>query len=255
MTTRQSDDPRNPAGDGGARWYLDVDSPVGALRIVVDGQAVVGLYHGEHSPAPVPDVLGRPMSLLPDQPVDLSPGQQTPDTATTAGHDPDDEQFLPVAPQGVGPDAPSYASRRLVQRTARELREYFGGTRECFTVPVVLQGTPFQRSVWAALEDIPLGERRSYRDIAGQLGNASMGRAVGAAVRANPVSIIIPGHRIVARTGAVVGYAAGVSTKTALLDHEAACRPEVPWPLDGQTRREEALSIADHDADAGAPPE
>lgn len=88
----------------------------------------------------------------------------------------------------------------------------------------LVSGTDFQRSVWDAVSKIPYGETRTYKDIAHALGNDSMGRAIGAAVRANPVSILIPGHRVVGSGGAVTGYAAGVPVKRALLELEAAVR-------------------------------
>lgn len=228
MSETRSTGPRKSAGRRDVRWYLDVDSPVGTLRIVVDSEAVIGLYHGEHVPRPTAEVLGHPASVPPDPPVDVPCGHVMPPSALTAGDDAVGERGRPIAAAGESVVVVSDASRRLLVRTAGELREYFAGSRQQFDVPVVLRGTAFQCSVWAALTDIPFGERRSYRDIAEQLGNASMGRAIGAAVRANPVSIIVPGHRIVASTGAVVGYAAGIGVKTALLEHETADHPRTP---------------------------
>lgn len=228
MSEVQSTGPRKRTGPRDVRWYCDVDSPVGTLRIVVGSEAVIGLYHGEHVPPPTAEVLGHPVSVPSDPPAGVPRGHVMPHAAPRTGDDAGGERIRPIAAAGESVVEAPDTSRRLLVRTAGELREYFAGSRRRFDVTVVLQGTAFQCSVWAALRDIPFGERRSYRDIAEQLGNASMGRAVGAAVRANPVSIIVPGHRIVASTGAVVGYAAGIGVKTALLEHETAVHPRNP---------------------------
>jgi methylated-DNA-[protein]-cysteine S-methyltransferase len=235
MSRTTSTRSREVPGTEQERWYLDVDSPVGILRVVVAGEAVVGLYHGEHSPSPAPDVLGRSSLSVPA----ASPARsQTPSMAAppgpgTAGPAPSEPRTENAdahrdAEQELDHEACPVASDRVLRRAAVELHEYFAGTRRTFDVPVVLHGTAFQRAVWTVVADIPYGERRSYRDIAEQVGNAAMGRAIGAAVRANPVSIIVPGHRVVASTGAVVGYAAGVAVKTALLDHEAGRGRHIP---------------------------
>lgn len=206
MSTRQPCDDQDDRTPRGERRYLDVDSPVGPLRIVVDAAAIVGLYHGDHSPSPAPDLLGQPASSPSSSLLSSPSARSSEPTADAAG------EVI---------DSPQTPECGLLGRAAVELEEYFAGDRQRFDVPVVLRGTDFQRAVWAALIDIPFGERRSYRDIAEQLGNAGMGRAIGAAVRANPVSIIVPGHRIVSSTGTVIGYAAGVETKIRLLDREA----------------------------------
>ena len=109
----------------------------------------------------------------------------------------------------------------VLRRATAELGEYFAGTRRAFGVPVKLSGTSFQMAVWEALTRIPYGQRRSYLDIAEDLDNPRMGRAVGAAVRANPVSIIVPGHRVLSSAGAVLVYSAGIGIKTVLLDLES----------------------------------
>ncbi len=173
------------------RWHVEIPTPVGALRVVTGPTAIVGLYHADHAPEPPPRLLGRHVVVR--------------------------------AESASGPPTPEPALA-LLHRAEVELGEYFARVRHEFAVPVDLHGTDFQRSVWAALQDIPYGQRRSYHDIAGDLGNPRMGRAVGAAVRANPVSIIVPGHRVVSRAGTILGYAAGTATKTALLDLEAVVR-------------------------------
>ncbi|GGE43713.1 methylated-DNA--protein-cysteine methyltransferase [Pullulanibacillus camelliae] len=102
----------------------------------------------------------------------------------------------------------------------RQLQEYFAGERQTFTVPICLKGTPFQKKVWHALQDIGYGETRSYKEIAEAIGNPKAVRAVGGANNKNPVSILIPCHRVVGSNGALVGYGGGLDKKEILLDLE-----------------------------------
>jgi methylated-DNA-[protein]-cysteine S-methyltransferase len=118
-------------------------------------------------------------------------------------------------------DAPERADDPLLAETARQLREYFAGTRDAFDVPLDLQGTDFQRAVWQALLRIAPGTTSSYGAIARELGVPSASRAVGAAVGRNPVSIIVPCHRVVGSSGALTGYAGGLDRKTSLLRIES----------------------------------
>lgn len=119
------------------------------------------------------------------------------------------------------------ANRELAElwaeQAAAELTEYFQGRRKRFTVPVTLSGTAFQTAVWRALRDIPFGETRSYQDIATAVGNPRAVRAVGQANRRNPVSVIVPCHRVIGANGSLVGYAGKhVDLKQQLLDLERA---------------------------------
>ncbi len=122
--------------------------------------------------------------------------------------------------------APLAVARRpddtLLRRAADQLHAYFCGEALVFDVPLDLQGTPFQRSVWQALLAIPGGETRSYGEIAKVLGTASAVRAVGGAIGRNPVSVIVPCHRVVGSDGSLTGYAGGVDRKRALLALEHA---------------------------------
>ena len=122
--------------------------------------------------------------------------------------------------------APLTAVRRpddaLLRRAAEQLHAYFAGEALAFDVPLDLQGTTFQRAVWQALLDIPAGETRSYGEIVAALGSASAVRAVGGAVGRNPVSVIVPCHRVVGSDGSLTGYAGGVDRKRALLELEHA---------------------------------
>jgi methylated-DNA-[protein]-cysteine S-methyltransferase len=106
-----------------------------------------------------------------------------------------------------------------------QLREYFAQSRTTFTVPISLGGTSFQKRVWAELMNIPYGETRSYGQLADAIGNRSAVRAVGAANGRNPISIIVPCHRVIGSNGTLVGYGGGLERKRFLLELEQAARP------------------------------
>ena len=127
-------------------------------------------------------------------------------------------RFHPDLPR----DAASFAlpSTPLLRQAAAELREYFAGQRRQFTVPLAPKGTPFQQKVWKALQEIPYGETRSYKEIAIAAGNEKACRAVGMANNRNPLPIFIPCHRVVGADGKLVGYAGGLDVKTFLLELE-----------------------------------
>ena len=112
------------------------------------------------------------------------------------------------------------AETPLLERTRQQLMEYFNGHRKSFDLPLAPKGTPFQLKVWKALLDIPYGETRSYKDIAIAAGNPKASRAVGMANNRNPISIIIPCHRVIGSNGKLVGYGGGLSVKEYLLESE-----------------------------------
>lgn len=124
-------------------------------------------------------------------------------------------------PWPIAPDWHCQPSRFDAARC--QLDAYFAGTLARFTLPLAAEGTPFQQAVWQALQTIPLGETRSYTDIAHAIGKPRAVRAVGAANGANPLAIIVPCHRVIGRSGALTGYAGGVPQKAWLLGHEAGC--------------------------------
>jgi methylated-DNA-[protein]-cysteine S-methyltransferase len=101
-----------------------------------------------------------------------------------------------------------------------QLEQYFAGTRNDFDLPLDPVGTDFQQSAWDALRTIPFGETVSYGEQARRMGDVRKARAVGAANGRNPISIIVPCHRVVGSDGSLTGFAAGVETKAWLLDHE-----------------------------------
>ena len=109
---------------------------------------------------------------------------------------------------------------RPFREVTRQLKAYFAGKLRSFDVPVEGEGTAFQRDVWNALMDVPFGETRSYGEIAAAVGNPKASRAVGLANGRNPISIIVPCHRIIGSSGHLVGYGGGLDRKTRLLQLE-----------------------------------
>lgn len=118
--------------------------------------------------------------------------------------------------------------RSKFKRALQQLHEYFAGTRTAFDIPTETHGTQFQESVWHELERIGYGETRSYQQIANAIGTPGSARAVGAAVGRNPLSIIIPCHRIVGSNGALTGFAGGIEAKRSLLELEGAAPATLP---------------------------
>ncbi len=110
--------------------------------------------------------------------------------------------------------------RGSLKAIASQLTAYFAGKLRAFDVPVAPQGTPFQQQVWRALCDIPYGETTSYGALAERIGNPKAVRAVGLANGSNPISIIIPCHRVIGSNGSLTGYGGGLPIKKALLDLE-----------------------------------
>ena len=114
-----------------------------------------------------------------------------------------------------------YGQSALADMAVEQIEEYFAGKRTKFTVPLSPKGSEFQKRVWAALQDIPYGQTRSYKQIAEQIGCPVASRAVGMANSKNPIWIMIPCHRVVGSDGSLVGYAGGLQLKQFLLDLEA----------------------------------
>ena len=119
----------------------------------------------------------------------------------------------------TGPAAwPEDAGHPVLQQASRQLGDYFAGRRSQFDLPLDLRcGTAFQQSVWQALLDISQGEVTSYGEVSRRIGKPTAVRAVGGAIGRNPISIIVPCHRVTGSSGALTGYAGGLDRKTALL--------------------------------------
>jgi methylated-DNA-[protein]-cysteine S-methyltransferase len=128
----------------------------------------------------------------------------------------DNPRRVPVNLVAEDPDHP------VLIETEKQLREYFAGQRQVFSVPLDFGGTEFQNQVWQALLSIPFGETRTYTEIARQIGKPAAVRAVGAANGRNPISIIAPCHRVLGSTGNLTGFAGGLQAKAHLLALEDA---------------------------------
>ena len=102
----------------------------------------------------------------------------------------------------------------------RQLEQYFAGERRTFSLPICMEGSAFERDVWQRLLEIPFGEISSYGQLAAALGKPKASRAVGGACSRNPLLIIVPCHRVIAGTGRLTGFAAGLAAKRMLLEHE-----------------------------------
>jgi methylated-DNA-[protein]-cysteine S-methyltransferase len=159
-----------------------IPSPLGPLRLVADDDALCGVYFPGHRGT-----------------IDGNGSQAHRDVADCAD----------TPPPGV------------LASAAGQLREYFAGTRRVFDVPLRAAGTEFQQRVWLRLREIPFAVTRSYGELAASIGNRNASRAVGAANGKNPISIIVPCHRVIGADGSLTGFGGGEPAKRWLLDHEA----------------------------------
>lgn len=154
-----------------AHHELRMNSPVGPLRLVAEGDALTAVLFGD-------------------------------------------------GPEHAAPRAPRAAPHPVLERAREQLDAYFAGERLAFDLPLSPAGTAFQRDVWTALRAIPFGETRAYSAIAASVGRPRACRAVGAASSRNPIAIVVPCHRVIGASGALVGYAGGEWRKRWLLEHE-----------------------------------
>jgi methylated-DNA-[protein]-cysteine S-methyltransferase len=171
------------------RMSAVIDSPVGRLMLVAADGALTGLYLEDREPTE-PDGLPRAGSA-------------------------DRESSRPAGTGSI-----DEANAQVLAEATRQLDEYFAGQRRGFDLPLALEGTAFQRRVWDALRDIPYGETTSYGRLASEIGQPTAARAVGLANGRNPVSIIVPCHRVVGADGSLTGYGGGLDRKQRLLDLE-----------------------------------
>jgi methylated-DNA-[protein]-cysteine S-methyltransferase len=125
-----------------------------------------------------------------------------------------EHKHMPALPDGCRRDDGAFREARA------QLRAYFAGARTTFDLPLRGVGTPFQERVWRGLREIPFGQTESYGALAKRLGDANASRAVGMANGRNPISIIVPCHRVVGANGALTGYGGGLERKQWLLEHE-----------------------------------
>ena len=157
---------------GGSVIYTTMDSPIGELLLLGDGDALHGLY-------------------------------------MQAGKNP-----IRISPQWVRDDE-AFADIR------EQLEQYFAGERTTFDIPMHLEGTAFQRTVWHELTQIPYGETISYGELAKRIGRPDRARAVGTANGQNPIAVIVPCHRVIGANGKLVGYGGGLDNKRRLLELES----------------------------------
>ncbi|MFT6791236.1 MAG: O-6-methylguanine DNA methyltransferase [Cellvibrionaceae bacterium] len=121
----------------------------------------------------------------------------------------------------VEEESPSNMLPNAVTKEAqRQLKAYFAGQIKVFDVPLQLKGTVFQKNIWHYLQQIPFGQTMSYRDVGQIAGYPKASRAIGSAIGRNPISIIIPCHRVIGRDGTLTGYSGGLERKAWLLEHE-----------------------------------
>jgi len=182
-------------------YYAEMDSPLGPLLLTSNGTSLTGLYMSEHRHGPT---AGEPLS---EWGIEAHPGN--------AGRW--------VRDDGAEPFAEAKA----------QLASYFEGRLTTFDLPLCMQGTAFQRRVWDLLTEIPFGTTISYGELARRAGNPNGSRAVGLANGHNPISIIVPCHRVIGSNGKLTGYGGGLPRKAALLDFEFAVRVGGPrsFPL------------------------
>ncbi|MEA2635299.1 MAG: methylated-DNA-[protein]-cysteine S-methyltransferase [Chloroflexota bacterium] len=144
-----------------------------------------------------------------------------------------------LSPQraGISPRPHHNPDHQILQKTARQLDEYFAGSRTGFDLPLDLEGTRFQLAAWRSLAEIPFGATTTYGRQAAALGIPTAARAVGAANGANPVCIVLPCHRVIGANGSLTGFGGGLPVKQWLLDHEAqvlstrTIESTPQWPL------------------------
>jgi methylated-DNA-[protein]-cysteine S-methyltransferase len=161
--------------------YTTIESPLGELLLLGDGDALHGLY----------------MQAAP-KPVAIAPSWKR-------------------APEAFA-------------EPSEQLDQYFAARRTSFEVPLVMNGTPFQQRVWAGLREIGYGETLSYGELARRIGHPSGARAVGLANGCNPISVIVPCHRVIGANGTLTGYGGGLERKRLLLDLEArASAPQLDY--------------------------
>lgn len=162
---------------------------LGAIRVIATDTAVVAIYFADHGRA----------RAFPTRPIAAGVRHGRVDHTTRAPE----------------------ARHEVLDRAARELDEYVRGVRRSFSLPLAPGGTAFQRAVWDALVAIPFGETRSYAAIAAAIGRPRAARAVGAANALNPISVVVPCHRVIGSDRDLTGYAGGLARKRWLLNHEA----------------------------------
>lgn len=198
---------------------LRLDTPLGPMTLTASERAIVGLHFGEKIPAGSEPVAGERLVIgrLPVADVQEHAAREHAAREYSAA------EGRPASKEGITFSEEEITA--LLRHAAGELDEYFTGRRCAFTLPLGPRGTEFQQRVWKALESIPYGQTRSYRQIAEQIGSPHAFRAVGMANNHNPIAILIPCHRVIGSDGSMTGYAAGIGIKEQLLAFERRNTP------------------------------
>ena len=189
-----------------------MSSPIGLLTLVADGGALTAVYMENHKRGPAADSLGA--AVLLDATASASATSSASASASASASDTATPDALDTATDARD------AATGILLRTRVQLGEYFAGERREFDLPLAPVGNPFRQRVWSLLREIPYGQTRSYGDLARQLGDRNLAQAVGAGNARNPVSIIVPCHRVVGAAGQLTGYAGGLDRKHFLLGLE-----------------------------------
>jgi methylated-DNA-[protein]-cysteine S-methyltransferase len=197
------------------------ESPLGTVILAATAQGLAGLWFDgqRHLPQELlaPTLPTSCGSRPPEGALRLRPGEAG--SAAPAG---EEKAPTPVVSRRTA-TWPTDPEHPVLKEVSRQLTDYFAGRRSHFDVPLDLShGTAFQQSVWQALLAIPQGDTASYGDVSRRIGNPTAVRAVGAAVGRNPVSIIVPCHRVIGSNGSLTDYAGGLVRKAALLKLEGA---------------------------------
>ncbi|MHA3902546.1 methylated-DNA--[protein]-cysteine S-methyltransferase [Castellaniella sp. WN] len=226
-------------------FHALIPSPLGPILLAADETGLIGLYFTDQRDLPRVPGVEEAVAVVSDPTAGVRDGRAIRTFKVTRGVRPASESgelfsghiasaaTLTRQRDEGGDGSGAAASMRLLredspaevlgvlEQTRRELDEYWRGERKVFEMPLAPRGTAFQRKVWRALLEVPCGETLSYGELAGRAGlGAGHGRAVGTAVGSNPISIIIPCHRILARNGTLNGYGGGLGRKVRLLEIE-----------------------------------
>jgi methylated-DNA-[protein]-cysteine S-methyltransferase len=140
-----------------------------------------------------------------------------------------------------GPEASWQRDDSAFQAVREQLASYFDGKLRDFDLPLRMDGTPFQQRVWQGLREIPYGETISYAELARRIGHPGASRAVGSANGRNPISIVVPCHRVIAADGTLGGYGGGLGRKDFLLQHETTAHAH--WTVAQPSKRRRARSV------------
>lgn len=185
-----------------------VDNPAYGATGSATGSATGGTTGGAVVDAVIASPIG-PLRLIAD------------DRALCAVHFPNHPDGALLRPEAPAPTTADALEHPILREAARQLAEYFAGTRRDFELPLTTGGTAFQQEVWRSLREIPYAATWSYGELATRVGNPNASRAVGAANGMNPIPIIVPCHRVIGANGSLTGFGGGEPTKRWLLDHEA----------------------------------